>query len=268
MVVGPLLGCRGEPHADPGRRPAVSSLDPAFRRSWPSSFALDPGLRHGDRRARSRQRVAGPDRGGRLASLAFIARWGPRVRGTRRTCQRTTRSIATSSSGDSRRCGSTPRRSATMRLEPDRPGSTALGGGLFALLARDFAPLAERLASVAGRLKGIPAVPRCGASALVGIGRSPGRAVPDRDRHRPAGGHRRRGLIDDALAQAPAAAERSGGRGDRAAPGRGRRDGTGCRWRRSGRTCATSSCRRATARAGSAATCSPRRCATRCAPRR
>lgn len=33
-----------------------------------------------------------------------------------------------------------------------------LGGGLFPLIARDFAPLAERLASIAGRLEGIPAV--------------------------------------------------------------------------------------------------------------
>ena len=33
-----------------------------------------------------------------------------------------------------------------------------LGGGIFPLLAREFAPLAERLATVAGRLEGIPAV--------------------------------------------------------------------------------------------------------------
>jgi uncharacterized protein (DUF885 family) len=33
-----------------------------------------------------------------------------------------------------------------------------LGGGLFPLLAREFAPLADRLASVAARLEGIPAV--------------------------------------------------------------------------------------------------------------
>ena len=39
-------------------------------------------------------------------------------------------------------------------------------------------------------------------------------------------------------------------------------------WPRSRPTCATSSCRRATARAGSERSCSPPRCATRCAPRR
>ncbi len=33
-----------------------------------------------------------------------------------------------------------------------------VGGGLFALLSREFAPLAERLASAAGRMEGIPAV--------------------------------------------------------------------------------------------------------------
>ena len=33
-----------------------------------------------------------------------------------------------------------------------------LGNGIFPLLARDFAPLGERLASVAGRLEGIPKV--------------------------------------------------------------------------------------------------------------
>src|ERR1035437_3013156 len=33
-----------------------------------------------------------------------------------------------------------------------------LGGGIFPLLAREFAPLAERLTSVAARLEGVPAV--------------------------------------------------------------------------------------------------------------
>src|SRR5690606_33501129 len=35
--------------------------------------------------------------------------------------------------------------------------SYLLGGGLFALLSREFAPLDERLASAAGRMAGIPA---------------------------------------------------------------------------------------------------------------
>ena len=49
-----------------------------------------------------------------------------------------------------------------------------LGGGIFPLLAREFAPLAERLASVAGRLEGIPAVVEAARSEIVG---RPGRPV-------------------------------------------------------------------------------------------
>ena len=43
-----------------------------------------------------------------------------------------------------------------------------LGDGIFPLIARDFAPLAERLASVAGRLEGMPAVVAAARDALVG----------------------------------------------------------------------------------------------------
>lgn len=41
-----------------------------------------------------------------------------------------------------------------------------LGGGIFPLLAREFAPLATRLGSVAGRLEGVPAVVDAATSAL------------------------------------------------------------------------------------------------------
>jgi uncharacterized protein (DUF885 family) len=47
-----------------------------------------------------------------------------------------------------------------------------LGDGLFTLIAREFAPLAERLASVAGRLERIPAV-LDGARATIGSGDRP-----------------------------------------------------------------------------------------------
>ena len=51
-----------------------------------------------------------------------------------------------------------------------------LGEGLFPLIARDFAPLADRLASVAGRLEGMPAVleaaPRARSSDRRRTGRS------------------------------------------------------------------------------------------------
>jgi hypothetical protein len=44
-----------------------------------------------------------------------------------------------------------------------------MGGGLFPLLAREFASLAVRLASVAGRLEGLPAVVDAARVALVGL---------------------------------------------------------------------------------------------------
>jgi uncharacterized protein (DUF885 family) len=51
-----------------------------------------------------------------------------------------------------------------------------LGGGLFSLLARDFAPLDVRLASVAGRLDGVPGVVDAAKAALIGhAGRPVGR---------------------------------------------------------------------------------------------
>ncbi len=43
-----------------------------------------------------------------------------------------------------------------------------LGDGIFPLIARDFAPLGERLASVAGRLEGLPAVVAAASAALTG----------------------------------------------------------------------------------------------------
>jgi uncharacterized protein (DUF885 family) len=44
-----------------------------------------------------------------------------------------------------------------------------LGGGIFPLLAREFAPLADRLASVAGRLEGIPNLLESARALLVGL---------------------------------------------------------------------------------------------------
>ncbi len=43
-----------------------------------------------------------------------------------------------------------------------------LGGGIFPLLAREFAPLAARLTSIAGRLEGIPAVVHAAREVIVG----------------------------------------------------------------------------------------------------
>jgi uncharacterized protein (DUF885 family) len=44
-----------------------------------------------------------------------------------------------------------------------------IGNGLFAITAREFAPLADRLASVAGRLEGIPTVLASAMERLVGL---------------------------------------------------------------------------------------------------
>ena len=43
-----------------------------------------------------------------------------------------------------------------------------LGGGIFPLIAREFGPLAERLASIAGRLEGMPALVDAARTSLVG----------------------------------------------------------------------------------------------------
>jgi uncharacterized protein (DUF885 family) len=75
-----------------------------------------------------------------------------------------------------------------------------LGDGIFPLIARDFAPIGDRLASVAGRLEGMPAVLSAARDALAG---QDGRPV--------ARFHTEKGLgqlpgiadlIDDALAEA------------------------------------------------------------------
>ena len=95
-----------------------------------------------------------------------------------------------------------------------------LGDGLFTLLAREFAPLADRLTSFAARLEAIGAVTGAARETLVGAG-------PDR----PVGRFQTEtaleqlpgvvDLIDEALATAEAAASDAGCGGDAAAVGRG-----------------------------------------------
>jgi uncharacterized protein (DUF885 family) len=78
-----------------------------------------------------------------------------------------------------------------------------LGGGIFPLLARDFAPLADRLASVAGRLEGVPAVVTAARAELTGHdGRPVSRFHTETALRQVAGIEE---LIADALAQADAA---------------------------------------------------------------
>ena len=141
-----------------------------------------------------------------------------------------------------------------------------VGSGLHPLLAREFAPLAQRLASVTGRLEGIPTIV---ADARATIGSVPERPVSRL--HAEIAGKRIGGVADlgrQAVETAEAAA--ADGRGGRpaaaAAAGRVRRGGSGpggarsipapTRWRPPPRAA-----RRWARR------CSPRSCATRCATR-
>ena len=79
-----------------------------------------------------------------------------------------------------------------------------IGGGLFTLNAREFAPLADRLASTAGRLERLPALLEAARETLVGhAGRPVGRFQTETAlKQLPGIGE----LIDDALATARAAA--------------------------------------------------------------
>ena len=81
-----------------------------------------------------------------------------------------------------------------------------IGEGLFGLLAREFAPLADRLASIAARAEGVPALVAAAREVLVGV---PGRAV---DRlHAEKALEQWPGLIsivDEAIAAGDAAAAR------------------------------------------------------------
>jgi uncharacterized protein (DUF885 family) len=80
-----------------------------------------------------------------------------------------------------------------------------LGGGIFPLLARDFAPLADRLASVAARLETLSEVTEAAAVTLVGAGtgRPVGRFQTESALEQLPGISE---LIDDALAEAERAA--------------------------------------------------------------
>ena len=80
-----------------------------------------------------------------------------------------------------------------------------LGDGLFTLLSREFAPLADRLASVAGRLEGMPAVLADARDMLVGTddGRPVGRFQTETALAQLPGVSE---LIDDALTEAERAA--------------------------------------------------------------
>ncbi len=78
-----------------------------------------------------------------------------------------------------------------------------LGAGIFPLLSREFAPLADRLASVAGRLEGLPAIVDAARDELVGAGDRPVSKFHTEIAIRQLAGIGE--LVDEALAAAEAA---------------------------------------------------------------
>src|SRR5450759_2860391 len=83
-----------------------------------------------------------------------------------------------------------------------------LGGGIFPLLAREFAPLPARLASVASRLEGVPAVLDAARRELGSLaGRPPSRLHTEMAIKQLPGIV---ALVEDAVAQADAAADQEG----------------------------------------------------------
>jgi uncharacterized protein (DUF885 family) len=80
-----------------------------------------------------------------------------------------------------------------------------LGEGIFGLIAREFAPLPQRLASLAGRLEGMPALLGAGRAALVGVDGRPVDRFHTEKALSQFGGIAE--LIADAVAQADTAAE-------------------------------------------------------------
>lgn len=105
---------------------------------------------------------------GRLEALEALERWQRRLDETDRTMlDRDERADLDVLIGEI-----AARRFALDELREDRwdPLSWVylLGGGLFPLIARDFAPLAVRLGSAAGRLEGVPAVAAAARAQLIG----------------------------------------------------------------------------------------------------
>ena len=111
---------------------------------------------------------------GRAERLAFVERWETELRGLSDSDltrdERVDRDLILAELDGIRFAETELRQEAWDPLE----WVYLLGGGIFPLLAREFAPLADRLASVAGRLEGIPAVVDVARSEIVGL---PGRPV-------------------------------------------------------------------------------------------
>ena len=146
----------------------MSSLDPTFRPFLAELFALDPVFATAIGEHAYDARWADLSEAGRAVRLAFVDRWTMTFEG-----------LTGLSPDDAIDRDLVVGQLAAMRFDDEVLREEAwnplawvylLGGGLFGLLSRDFAPLADRLASVAGRLEGIPAVLDAARAELVGLG--------------------------------------------------------------------------------------------------
>ncbi len=204
---------------------------------------------------------------GRAARLDFVDRWLATLEGLE--------------AGDLTAGDAIDRDLLVMELEAERFADTELrdetwdplqwvyllGDGIFPLIARDFAPLAERLTSVAGRLEGVRTVLDGAVIALAGRGdgRPVGRFQTEKALEQLPGIAE---LIDDALGEAERAAPADPAVAGFVTASRPPPTTPRPRWTRSSVTSPTTSCRAARGRAAWAPTSSPARCATRCGPRR
>lgn len=172
--------------------------------------AIEPvlGTAIGDHRHDARWPDVSPD--GRAARLAFTERWAA----TFAAIDPATLTPDEAVDRDLLRMELDADRFEQVELQEDRWNPLAwvylLGDGIFELISREFAPLAERLASVAGRLEGMPAMLDGARVALVGTtdGRPVGRFQTETALTQLPGVAE---LIDDALAEAERASGEEAG---------------------------------------------------------
>jgi uncharacterized protein (DUF885 family) len=110
---------------------------------------------------------------GRVERLAFVERWETELRGFADADltldERVDRDLLLAELDGIRFAETELRQEAWDPLE----WVYLMGGAIFPLLAREFAPLADRLASVAGRLEGIPSVVAAAKTEIVGLAGRP-----------------------------------------------------------------------------------------------
>ncbi|MEO5964487.1 MAG: DUF885 family protein, partial [Candidatus Limnocylindrales bacterium] len=152
----------------------MPAFEPIVKRFLEELFVLQPDVatRVGDHRYDDRW----PDYtdAGRAARLAFIDRWEAELRGLDEASlaggERIDRDLVLGELAEFRF------NEVELREETWNPlvWVYGIGGAIHPLLAREFAPLHVRLASVAGRLEGVPAVI---AAAQQTLGANPERPV-------------------------------------------------------------------------------------------